>query len=148
MATTIPDNDESIILTQPANTALRLNLTSGQFEPIGDYVPATSRNSIDAFLSSLSVLERKELKEDDERECPVCTESYRHGSERGRDDEGPVRLACGHVIGRECLEKWLYSSVRNRNNNTVCWEYFLLWSVLDMTWQCLLLEVSRGSCLS
>ncbi|GME64722.1 sac3 ganp nin1 mts3 eif-3 p25 protein, partial [Neofusicoccum parvum] len=44
--------------------------------------------------------------------CLVCLEEFGEGGE----EEEPVRLACGHVLGERCARRWL----RERNTCVVC----------------------------
>ena len=39
----------------------------------------------------------------DAKSCPVCTEDFPGLNEK----DTPIRLRCGHVIGRECIKKWI-----------------------------------------
>ena len=42
----------------------------------------------------------------DSRTCLICIESYG----RTETPENPVRLPCGHVVGRSCISRWLTTS--------------------------------------
>lgn len=108
----ISGDDGLVIFTQP-NPGRRFNSTRRQFETVGPYVLAASRARIDTFLESLPALSLTDLPEDN-IECPICTEPYRVS----RNSDIPVRLPCSHIVGKDCLSKWLNSSVRNANNNT------------------------------
>jgi hypothetical protein len=41
----------------------------------------------------------------DERECPVCMESFVAKEDEDREEEKPVELPCGHVFGKRCLAR-------------------------------------------
>ena len=86
------DYDLDPYLTQRINTAHRLSAKAK------------------AFLGSLPIHPLNDLPKDD-RDCPICIETY------SRLGEHPVRLPCGHLMGKTCLFKWLNSSVVNANRN-------------------------------
>ena len=65
-----------------------------------------------AFLESLPILALADLRLDS-LECPFCIEPYQNSPH----SERPVRLPCNHVMGNDCLRKWLNSSGANANNN-------------------------------
>ncbi|KFY69883.1 hypothetical protein V499_09668 [Pseudogymnoascus sp. VKM F-103] len=46
-----------------------------------------------------------ELKED-EIDCPICYRDYYTGDSEN-ESEDAVRIGCGHVYGRRCLDKWI-----------------------------------------
>ena len=68
----------------------------------------------EAFLKSLPLVSLKDLSEDN-KDCLICLESY---SDPRKNSEVPVRLPCNHVMGKDCLQRWLRSSDSNSNNNT------------------------------
>ena len=79
------------------------------------YNPAVFNSPISAariqdFLESLPVISLSDLPEG--TQCPICIEPF----EDAPDAEKPVKLPCKHVIGHDCLKKWLTSSALNRNN--------------------------------
>ena len=39
---------------------------------------------------------------EDRKTCPVCTEAF-------SGDDRPMLLDCGHLVGRECIERWVLS---------------------------------------
>ena len=65
-----------------------------------------------SFLESLPILALADLRLDS-LECPFCIEPYQNSPR----SERPVRLPCNHVMGKDCLRKWLNSSGANANNN-------------------------------
>ena len=65
-----------------------------------------------SFLESLPILALADLRSDS-LECPFCIEPYQNSPR----SERPVRLPCNHVMGKDCLRKWLNSSEANANNN-------------------------------
>ena len=65
------------------------------------------------FLQSLPLLSLTDLPKDNQ-ECPICLEQY-HTSQ---DNEDPVRLPCDHVVGKDCLLKWMDSCALNANKRT------------------------------
>ena len=86
-----------------------------QTNTIDDMSDSTRRAVLtraEAFLDSLKPLSLIDLSKNN-RDCPICLEPYKFS----RQGERPVRLPCLHVVGRECLEKWVKSDIRNRNNN-------------------------------
>ncbi|KFY60183.1 hypothetical protein V496_05411 [Pseudogymnoascus sp. VKM F-4515 (FW-2607)] len=46
-----------------------------------------------------------DLKED-EMDCPICYRDY-YTSDSQNESEDAVRIGCGHVYGRRCLDKWI-----------------------------------------
>ena len=46
-----------------------------------------------------------DLKED-EIDCPICYRDYYTGNSEN-ESEDAVRIGCGHVYGRRCLDKWI-----------------------------------------
>lgn len=74
-----------------------------------DLDPPISAARIQDFLKSLSVISLSDVPEG---KCPICLEPFQDAL----DAERPVRLPCMHIMGEECLEKWLTSSELNRNN--------------------------------
>ncbi|OBT85806.1 hypothetical protein VE02_06031 [Pseudogymnoascus sp. 03VT05] len=46
-----------------------------------------------------------ELKED-EIDCPICYRDYYTGDSEN-ESEDAVKIGCGHVYGRRCLDKWI-----------------------------------------
>ena len=65
----------------------------------------------ETFVDTLPIL-ILDLLPEDHRNCPVCLERYSQQSEQ------PIRVPCGHIIGKNCLLTWLQSAPRNANNNT------------------------------
>lgn len=47
----------------------------------------------------------------DDEACGICLEEFK-GEGEGEEVEEPVRLECGHVVGRACLLKWLTGAER------------------------------------
>lgn len=43
---------------------------------------------------------------DDEIDCPICYRDYYTGDSQN-ESEDAVRIGCGHVYGRRCLDKWI-----------------------------------------
>ena len=72
----------------------------------------TLNTKVKAFLESLPILVLADLRLDSS-ECPFCIEPYQNSPH----SERPVRLPCNHVMGKNCLRKWLNSSGANANNN-------------------------------
>ena len=73
----------------------------------------TSTTAAQRFLEALPVLSPSSLPEDSQ-DCPICFERYQNRPH----SEKAVNLPCNHVVGRDCLLKWLTSSASNLNNNT------------------------------
>lgn len=132
----ISEDDRSIVFTRPA-PGFRFNPTRRQVEQVGRYVLAASRAKIDTFLESLPTLSLADLPEDNV-ECPICTETY----QVSQNSDVPVRLTCSHIIGKDCLSKWLNSSVRNANNNGVSYIFYYIVPYFDLV---LSLETCFGS---
>ena len=49
---------------------------------------------------------------DDCHSCDICMEPF-DSSSSAEEPESPVKLPCGHVMGRSCISKWLTSSSNN-----------------------------------
>ncbi|MCJ1465399.1 hypothetical protein MMC07_004017 [Pseudocyphellaria aurata] len=67
----------------------------------------------DRLLAALPVVDIASLTEE-EKACLVCTYAYREpttaataASEEPSERESAVRLRCQHVIGKDCLSRWL-----------------------------------------
>ena len=67
----------------------------------------------EVFTKSLPVLSLKDLPKDSQ-ECPICMEPYQDFPKK----ENSVRLPCSHVIGKDCLLRWLKTCALNSTNNT------------------------------
>lgn len=68
------------------------------------------------FLYCLPIVDIATL-DPDKQDCPFCFEPYNQKAWEWGDAEvlnHPVRLACGHIFGFECLTTWLFSP--NFNN--------------------------------
>lgn len=62
---------------------------------------------IETFLNSLSIIPTESIPEE-EASCNICLERF------APSNEAAVRLNCGHVLGRGCIQRWL------SGNNTTC----------------------------
>ena len=89
----------------PINLARASNINSTATTP-------PTRNQ--TFLNSLPVLSLTDLVEGDN--CPICVEQFQNAE----DAEKPVRLPCRHIMGKDCLLKWMNSSARNNNLCPIC----------------------------
>ena len=73
-----------------------------------------------AFIMSCPYIDVAEILED-ERSCPICTDSYHylndHARLRDRDLKVAQRLPCGHHLCNKCLYQWL-NPLAESNNNT------------------------------
>ena len=99
----------------PRHEGLRANHWDIQTHTMDDMSDLTRRAAsarAETFLSSLKPLSLTDLPKNN-RECPICLEPYLNA----RQGQRPVRLPCHHVMGKDCLQKWVRSDVRNRNNN-------------------------------
>lgn len=94
----------------------RLSAITYSEDEIDELVRSTtltvSHTAVETLLQSLPLVLLNDLPEGN-KDCPICIESY----DVPRSSESPVRLPCSHVMGKECLRKWLKSSVSNRNKN-------------------------------
>ena len=62
--------------------------------------------------------------------CPVCLNEYNTPSPDTKRVEPPVRLACGHRVGYDCLSLWLSPAPKGGNGSTcpICkYQLFLAW---------------------
>lgn len=98
--------------------------------------PALARNfsllpaEIKEFMEMLEKVNVSSL-EQDARECDICKKEFSHlpdavsstdptsvkdtrapteQSATDEEPENPVRLACGHIYGEDCLQKWIIGS--------------------------------------
>ncbi|CAD6588189.1 MAG: hypothetical protein ASARMPRED_003426 [Alectoria sarmentosa] len=69
-----------------------------------DVPPALSRAGT-RFVDELADISLSDIPKDS-RSCNICMDPY--GSTE--NPENPVRLPCGHVIGRSCIARWLTTS--------------------------------------
>ncbi|MCJ1428285.1 hypothetical protein MMC29_006194 [Sticta canariensis] len=52
------------------------------------------------LLEELTPVDTPDLEPEDHR-CAICAENFT------TDDHPPVRLPCGHVFGKDCIQEWL-----------------------------------------
>lgn len=71
-------------------------------DPLDDNVPAPLLGAGTRFVDQLPDITLDDLPADS-RSCHICLDSY--GS-----PENPIRLPCGHVVGRSCISRWLATS--------------------------------------
>ena len=62
---------------------------------------------ITKFLGQLPRVPPNEIDEDEERICPVCRVEYLDEDPDTGYAEHPVRLPCGHNVGKHCILQWL-----------------------------------------
>ena len=67
------------------------------------------------FLNSLPILPLADLPEGNQN-CHICIEPFQEAP----DSEKAVRLPCRHILGKNCLEKWLKSSVLSNTVSYLC----------------------------
>lgn len=58
------------------------------------------------FLTSLPKVSISDLPAD-RKTCIICTDEYNTAPETDKPAEQPVRLPCLHVVGANCIAKWL-----------------------------------------
>ena len=81
--------------------------------------PPHSRMSVARFINSLSDIPNAALEE--ESECAICRGKYgQKVSMDGGKPEEPVRLPCGHVFGRLCLQVLLNPKADGGWENRIC----------------------------
>ncbi len=69
-------------------------------------VPALlSTTSVREIVDQLPAINLEDLP-DDSHACDICMEAF----ESTDEPEQPVKLQCGHIMGRNCIAKWLESS--------------------------------------
>lgn len=73
----------------------------------------------EAFLNNLPNVARGVLGEDEQR-CSICMEPYGCTPSENGIIERPVRLACNHIIGSECIAHWVSSSAQGTNVCPIC----------------------------
>ena len=83
-----------------------------QTHTMADWNYYTRPVGAETFLKSLKPLSIMDVPENN-RDCPICLEPYQNS----RHGEPPVRLPCRHVIGNDCLQRWVRSDSHNHNNN-------------------------------
>lgn len=68
--------------------------------------------NFESFVADLVVVPIQDIPSD-ERACHICTEPYQSTigfTAINVSSENPVRLACGHVFGKDCIAIWLARS--------------------------------------
>ncbi|KAF4519559.1 hypothetical protein B566_EDAN004763 [Ephemera danica] len=53
--------------------------------------------------------EMEDSEEDEDQRCPICLESW-----SGTGDHRLCSLACGHLFGKSCIERWMKKGVQGR----------------------------------
>ena len=77
--------------------------TRGDLGPTEDEeTPRPCTSDARVFLRNLPILLVAEVPSED-RTCQICQETYLHGDQF----EQPVKLPCGHIFGKECINRWL-----------------------------------------
>lgn len=74
-------------------------------DPSNDNVSTPLTGPCTNFVDQLPDITLTDLPADS-RSCNICLDNY--GSTE--DSENPVRLPCGHVVGRSCISRWLTTS--------------------------------------
>lgn len=72
--------------------------------PGDDDVPASLTRAGKSFVDQLPDICLKDFPDD--TSCHICMDPF----SSTEDPESPVRLPCGHVMGRNCISKWLTTS--------------------------------------
>ena len=68
---------------------------------------SVERGAILIFVRSLRHIDPTSLGSDpNDQQCSICLEKYGIVL----DSDAPAQLACGHIMGAECLKKWLIRS--------------------------------------
>lgn len=74
--------------------------------PIDDFpdadIPAPHAGAGTKFIEQLPDINLKDFP--NELDCHICMEPFKNA------DENPVQLPCGHILGRNCISKWLETS--------------------------------------
>lgn len=81
--------------------------------------PPHSRENVARFINFLPEIPKAELEEGSE--CAICRGIY--GQNVSMDDgkpEGPVKLPCGHVFGRLCLQVLLNPKANGGWEHRIC----------------------------
>ena len=64
------------------------------------------------FVAQLPQVPLTEILDPRDRECPVCREVFATGTEEVAQGEQmperPVRTPCNHIVGNQCLLRWLF----------------------------------------
>jgi len=89
----------------------KFTFTSRPFEPtMADQFTDLTYLSQFRFLQTIPYIEALEQSDDDH--CFICKEPYNVGSREwvpGGLHDFPVRLPCRHVLGNQCLARWILS---------------------------------------
>ncbi|KAL2038626.1 hypothetical protein N7G274_008674 [Stereocaulon virgatum] len=91
---------------------------------------------ITKFLGQLPRVPPNEMNQDEERICPVCRVEYLDEDPDTGYAEHPVRLPCGHNIGKHCILQWLKPKADSYHaNSCVIWphQFFEPWPVTPQT---------------
>ena len=65
------------------------------------------------FVAQLPQIPLSEIVDHEDRECPVCRELFSTDTEEAAQGEQvvperPVRTPCNHIVGSQCLLRWLF----------------------------------------
>lgn len=92
-------------------------------DPNGTFVPpgaAAASEPVD-IQSHLTPITTSTLESED-RVCGICTEAYNDAPEEQEKEtqHTPVKLACCHVFGSECITSWLSPETGRSNTCPLC----------------------------
>ncbi len=89
---------------------------------------------INKFLRELPRVEEKDFPREPENVCSICHIVHAAEDPDTGYTEFPVRLPCGHIIGKACICKWLKKGPEGSNaNNCPIVSTSLIWFALYKT---------------
>lgn len=117
-------SSEDVELYKPALKALvgSFQRWKGYKDKLAPYPERTSMESFESyaelhnlpppprsfvFIANLPTVAIADLP-DEEQRCSICLDSYFKQEDEDNKLEMPTRLPCGHVVGKNCLRKWVF----------------------------------------
>ena len=72
----------------------------------------------EAFLRNLPQVGEDELPDD--KQCGICREKFGKAELHAEAMEIPVRLPCQHIVGSDCIRKWVSPEEHGKNTCPFC----------------------------
>lgn len=99
-----------VTITSRPSSGERIAVRFEMCPEMREALPGTrTLEGVKAFVAGLPVVGREEMRAGRgvDGSCCICLEEYYQTSAEGEEVENdrPLRLGCGHVVGRDCLER-------------------------------------------